>query len=120
MAGMRVLIAYEERHRVYGGALENLLRTQRPHVSVKNVPPDEIEDQLERFDPHLVLCSGSNTVDTGGRGAWIELSPEPDKTSRFCLGGRYTEASNPRLDALLEVVDEAEESVRSGADLGGC
>ena len=117
---MRVLVAYEERHHIYGDAVEDLLQRCRPHISVMNVPLEELSDQLERFAPHLVVCSECNTVSPGGLAGWIELSPEPAEMSRFCVGGRHTQASNPRLAELLEVVDEAEELVRSGADLGGC
>lgn len=39
----------------------------------------------------------------------------------FCLDGEHSEASNPRLAELLEVVDEAEELVQTGrGDLAGC
>jgi hypothetical protein len=39
----------------------------------------------------------------------------------FRLDGEHSEASNPRLGDLLEVVDETEELVQTGrADLAGC
>jgi hypothetical protein len=39
----------------------------------------------------------------------------------FCLDGQHSEASNPRLAELLEVVDKAEELVQTGrGDLAGC
>jgi hypothetical protein len=118
---MRVLIAYEERHHLYSDAVEDLLRRRRPHISVINVPLEGLADQLERFAPHLVVCSESNTVDPSGMAAWIELSPEPAKPSKFCLDGEHSEASNPRLGELLEVVDEAKELIQMGkADLAGC
>ena len=118
---MRVLIAYEERYHIYGDAVEDALRHRRPRVSVMRVPLEDLEDQLERFVPHLVVCSRPNTVDRGGVGAWIELSPEPAEPSRFCIGGEQSEAVNPQLVGLLKVVDEVEELVRTGsADLGGC
>ena len=66
MAEMRILIAYEERHNLYSDAVEDPLRRCRPHISVTYVPLEELEDQLERFVPHLVMCSESNTVSPGG------------------------------------------------------
>jgi hypothetical protein len=66
------------------------------------------------------VCSESNTANPGGIAAWIELSPEPDDLSRFCVDGQHSEASNPRLAELLEVVDEAEELVQKGANPMGC
>jgi len=118
---MRVLIAYEERYHIYSDAVEDLLRRCRPHISVMNVPLEELKAQLERFEPHLVVSSESNMVDPGGIAAWIELSPEPAELSKFCVGGQHSEASNPRLAGLLRVVDEAEELVQAGrAGLAGC
>jgi hypothetical protein len=117
---MRVLIAYEERHHLYSDAIEDLLRRRRPHISVRNVPLEELNDQLGRFVPHLVVCSEWNTVDPGDLAAWIELSPEPDELSKFCVDGQHSEASNPSLGELLEVVDEAEELVQKEADPVGC
>lgn len=121
MVEMRILIAYEERHHIYSDAVEQLLRRCRPHISVLNVPLNELKDQLKHFDPCLVVCSESNTVDPGGIAAWIELSPEPAAPSKFCLDGEHSEASNPRLAELLTVVDEVEELVQTGrAGLAGC
>jgi hypothetical protein len=120
MVEMRVLIAYEERYHVYSDAVEDLLRRCRPHISVMNVPLEELEDQLKRFDPHLVVSSESNTVDPGGLAAWIELSPEPAEPSKFCVGGQHSKASNPSLAELLVVVDEAKELARRGAKHAGC
>ena len=120
MVEMRVLIAYEECHHIYSDAVEDLLRRCRPYILVMNVPLEELEDQLERFVPHLVVCSESNTVAFGGVAAWIELSPEPTAPSKFCVGGQHSEAINPRLAELLVVVDEAEKLVRRGTKLAGC
>jgi hypothetical protein len=118
---MRVLIAYEERLHIYGVAIEDALRRCRPDISVMNVPLEDLKDQLERFAPHLVVCSGSNTIDPGGVAAWIELSPEPTEPSKFCINGEHSEASDPELDELLEAVDAAEELIRTGRDdLAGC
>jgi hypothetical protein len=117
---MRVLIAYEERHHLYSDAIEDFLRRRRPHISVLNVPLEGLADQLERFVPHLVVSSESNTANPGSIAAWIEFSPEPDELSKFCVDGQHSEASNPRLPELLEVVDETEELVQKGADPAGC
>jgi hypothetical protein len=88
---------------------------------VINVPLEGLADPLERFDPHLVVSSESNWVAPCSMAAWIELSAEPAEPSKFCLDGEHSEASNPSLGELLEVVDEAEELVQMGrADLAGC
>ncbi len=110
----------EEPHYIYSEAVKEILRRRRPHISVMNVPLKALKDHLERFVPHLVVSSESNTVDHDGTAAWIKISPEPAELSKFCLDGQHSEVSNPRLVELLEVVDEAEELVQKGANPTGC
>jgi len=80
----------------------------------------EIDEQLESLGPNLVVSSGPNTVDPGGRTAWYRLSPGPDEPSEACLGGRRSRRHNPPLEVLLSFIDDVEALVRSGRDVGGC
>ena len=111
---MRVLISYEERYRAYGDVLERAIGGLRPEVDVASCRLAEIGVQVESFDPHLVVSSGQNTVDPGGRAAWYRLSPEPEEPSEACLGGRRWQRLDPTLDELLLFIDEAEGLVGSG------
>ena len=120
MGEPRVLIAYEESHRSYGETMMAAIRGLRPGVEVAVVQVRELEAELGRFDPHLVVCNRPNTVDPGGRAAWARLSDEPDEPSEFCLGGRRRGLENPGFEELLAFVDETEELVRSGRDPMGC
>ncbi len=117
---MRVLIAYEESHRVYGDALERAIVGLRPRVQVRTSSLRELRVEVIGFDPHLVVSSRPNTVDPGGRAAWYTLSHEPDDRSEMCVGGRRSESENPGLEELLAVIDEAEDLVGSGRAVGGC
>jgi hypothetical protein len=117
---MRVLIGYEGTHRSYGETAAGAIRWLRPGVDVSLVHAEEIGAEVDRLDPHLVVCNRPNTVDPGGRTAWARLSDEPDVPSEFCIGGRRRRLENPGFKELLEIVDEAEELVHSGAKLGGC
>jgi hypothetical protein len=118
---MRILISYEDDYRVYADALERALRGLRPDAEVASCRLAEIGEQLEGFDPHLVVSSRPNTVDPGGRVAWYTLSPEPDGPSEACLGGRRSRRlNNPPLEELLSFIEEAEALIRSGRELGGC
>jgi hypothetical protein len=75
---------------------------------------------VERLDPHLVISNHLNTVDRGGRVAWLRLSHEPDEESDICLNGENSGLVNPGLEELLRIMDETEELVCTGSDLGGC
>jgi len=117
---MRILISYEQSYRGYTDALERVTRVLRPEAEVASCRLAEIGEQLESFDPHLVVSSGPNTVDPGGRAAWYRLSPEPDEPSEACLGGRRWRMLNPPLEEQLSFIDEVEAFVGSGRELGGC
>jgi hypothetical protein len=117
---MRILISYEDHYHVYSEVLESALRGLRPGAEVAACRLGVISEQVEIFDPHLVVSSRPNTVDPGGRAAWYELSPEPSEPSETCLQGMRSQKPNPRLEELLSFVDEVDALVRSGRELGGC
>jgi hypothetical protein len=105
---MRVLLAFDQEYRVYIDAIAAAIRTFRSHVEVATTNTDELEAQVERLGPQLVICSSpipSNPVDPQLI-ASIELSPDPNQPSRFRLGERHWESTNPTLGETLSVVDE--------------
>ena len=69
----------------------------RPRAEVVAAGLGRLEEKVTHFDPHLVTCSRPNTVDLGGRPAWIELPPDPDKLAEICVDGQHSEATNPAL-----------------------
>ena len=111
---MRILICYEERYRAYSDVLERAIGGLRPEVDVASCSLAEIGEQVESFDLHLVVSSGKNSVDPGGRAAWYRLSPEPGEPSEAYLSGRRSHRANPPLDEVLSFIDEAEALVGSG------
>ena len=83
------------------------IREFRPEVEVAVVDGEGLEEEAERFDPQLVITSPpvpESLVDD--RLARIELSPEPDQPSKFRVGERQWETTNPTLGEILPVVDE--------------
>ena len=117
---MRVLIAYEDSHRVYSDAMRHAIGALRPGAEVAACGVAELGAGLEGFDPDLVVSSRPNAVDPGGRTAWYRISPEPGEPSEVCVGGRRREVENPGMEELLSVLDETEESVRTGRGSRGC
>src|SRR5215217_8400712 len=117
---MRILISYEQSYHVYSDALQRAIRGLRPDADVAACQLAEIGEQVESFDPNLVVSSRPNTVDPGGRAAWYRLSPEPDEPSEACLGERYWRRPNPLLEELLSFIDEVEEFVARERESGGC
>ena len=52
--------------------------------------------------------------------AWVELSVDPTRPSKICVGGRYSESTNPTLEVLLAVIDEVEELIQTNNHLRRC
>ncbi len=100
--------------------MANAVRMHRPRVEVVAAGLGGLGEEVTRFDPHLVICSRPNTVDLGGRPAWIELPPDPDKRTEICVDGRHSETFNPALEDLLSVLDETERLTRTQHKLGDC
>ena len=117
---VRVLIAYEDSQSVYAEAMRHAIRGLRPDAEVASCGVAELRAGVEGLDPDLVVSSRPNTVQPGRRRAWYRISPEPGEPSEVCVGGRRRGLKNPGMEELLAVVDEAQELVRIGHDLGGC
>ena len=117
---MGILISYEESYLLHSDTLHRALAGLRPEAEVAACRLSVLGEQVKSFNPHLVVSSRKNSVDPGGRAAWYRLSPEPDKPSEACLGGRRWQRLNPTLEELLSFLDEVKALVRSGGKLGGC
>ena len=116
----RVLIAFEDEYRTYREFIANAICTRRPHVKVAVGRLGLLGGEIERFDPHLVICSQPNTVDPNSRPAWVELPLDPDQITGICLNGEYSESTNPTLEEILRVVDETERLLRTEPDPRNC
>ena len=117
---MRILVSFEPGYLAYQSAIAASIRILRPRAEVQATTPDALGEKVERFDPDLVICSRPNTVDPGGRIAWVELSLESTRPSKVCVGGRYSESINPTVEMLLAVIDETERLIRTHGDLERC
>ena len=86
-----------------------VLRVLRPGAEVESTAIEALEEELERFDPQVVICGGHEDVEADdGRPAWIELSLDPTQPTKISVGGRYLERINPSVSELLEIVGEFE------------
>ena len=78
----------------------------RPGAEVTTAGLDRLEGELARLDPEVVVCSGP--AGSGVRLVWVELPLDPTRPTKISLGGRRSETTNPTLETLLAVIDEAE------------
>ena len=105
---IRVLVALEEDYRVYRETIAVALRILRPDIEVETAPLEALEEELERFDAQVVICSGHEEVESDGILAWIELSLGHMEPTKIRVGERFIEQTNPTLRELLELIEESE------------
>jgi hypothetical protein len=118
---MRILVVFEDEYRAYRGVIAAAIRILRPRAEVETAGLDALGEEIERFDPQLVICTRPNAVAPDDRPAWVELALEPTRPARVYVGGHYSESTKPTLEVLLRIVDEVEERVaRTECDLRGC
>ena len=111
---MRVLVSLEREYRVYMEAIAAAIREFRPDVEVAVADGRSLEAEVERLDPQLVITGPpvpENPVDE--QLARIELSPDTAEPSKFRVGERRWESTNPTLGEILPVVDETKRLLRT-------
>ncbi|MDQ3965043.1 MAG: hypothetical protein M3246_01105 [Actinomycetota bacterium] len=114
---MRVLLSFEEEYRTYMEAMAAAIREFRSDAEVVDAEIGELEAEVERFDPQLTITSPrvpENPLDD--RLSRIYLSPEPKQPSRFQVGERRWESTNPTLGEILSVIDETKRLLRTSRE----
>jgi hypothetical protein len=104
---MRILVANEPRsyREVIGAALQAL----KPNVEVLTIGPEQLDREVERSVPDLVLCSRLTPTVEDEVPAWVELYPNGEPLVAMSIDGlRMTAIDDIGLDNLLWIVDRAE------------
>jgi hypothetical protein len=117
---VRVLVAIEDDYRIYREVIAAGICVLRPRTEVETAPMRELEEQIERFDPQLVICSRPNTLASRRCAGWVELPLDPTRPTKICVAGRYSKRINPAIDVLIAVIDEVEQLLLTNDDFEGC
>jgi hypothetical protein len=104
---VRVLIAIEDRHRVYREAIGEFLRATRPRLEVRLASPRGLHGELRRFGPQIVVHAGPPVPIPDLLPCWVELSLDPSVATVFRTGRVRREVLNPSIEHLMAVIDEA-------------
>jgi hypothetical protein len=107
MPGMKgikhVLVANELAS--YRESIAAVLRASAPCVEVFEAVSADLNREVLRLRPELVICSRVNSLVESRVPNWIELHPECKPFSTFCLGGERSVREQVHLSDLLSVVD---------------
>jgi hypothetical protein len=106
---IRILVALEDDFRAYRDTISACLHVLRPQAATKSVGLEALEEEIERFEPQVVICSSwHKAVGFYGWLAWIQLSLDPTSSTKLCVRGRCFERTDLTVEELVEVIDEVE------------
>ena len=112
---MRILVAVKPR--MYREVLALLLHRNRPEAEVLISPPEALDEEVRRFNPHLVVCSEGAVPDIPpGVLCRVEIMVSDGLDARIGLDGQVAESKDLSIEDLLAVVDEAEKMTPKEAD----
>jgi len=122
---MRVLVAFEDVRSSYSRVIARAIRELRAGLDVRSIVLQELERELVRFDPHVVVCSRANGTHPSTRGAWVQIPSDDgleddERLARICLDGEHWRTDGPPLSELLEVLDETHARLREGTLTEAC
>jgi len=116
---MRVLVAFEGVRSVYSRTIIRAISELRSGLDVRSSGLERLKEELESFDPHVVVSSRPNGEHPGLRGAWVHIPTDDgledgERLARICLDGEKWRTDGPPLSELLAVLDETQKRLREG------
>ncbi|MDQ3045421.1 MAG: hypothetical protein M3R06_09790 [Chloroflexota bacterium] len=105
MEKVRVVVANEPR--AYREAIGTVMRELRPDVEVVTVEPGDLDDEVFRCPPLLVVCSRLTDAVLAYCKSWIALYPNGESHAEISIGGRFITLADVAFDALMSLLDEA-------------
>jgi hypothetical protein len=93
-------------YRSYRETIAVCIQIKRPDAEVETAGLEILEEKLEQFAPHVVICSNEMVIDSNDELARIELSVDLNMPARIRVNGNWRTMTNPTLDQLLALMDE--------------
>ena len=109
---MRVLISIAPRS--YRQVVALTLRRYRPRLEVRLAAPEDLDPEVGRFEPHLVVCNAATALVQANVPSWVQILFEDGLDAIVSVGGQTSEVHDISTDDLLGAVDETEKMVSQG------
>ncbi len=109
----RVVVASELQS--YRQALAAAFRELRPGVEVFEVEEDDLDREVERLGPDLVVCSRLTSRIEDRAPSWVELYPNHGAHSVVSVLGERSTIREIQLSDLLSIIDRAERPPLNGS-----
>lgn len=105
MEKMRVLVANELC--TYREAIAEIFQELRPHVEIHCIEPDDLDREIARLRPHMVLCSRLTDA-VQSLLAWILLYPDGENRAVISTAGELVTVVDIEFGHLLSNLDKTE------------
>jgi hypothetical protein len=109
----RVLLANEPRS--YRQAITGALQALRPDVEFEEVEPENLDAEVGRRDPQLVICSVATPAVQAAVSSWIELYTDHGSISSVSIHLEKSKVDGMEIPDLLQIVDRALAAVPADA-----
>jgi hypothetical protein len=110
---VRILVTIAPR--MYREAIAGYLLQHRPGYEVRSSPPQNVEEEVILFAPHLLVHGDPDGLDPEvlrGVPCWIEVLYSDSMDARISVDGRVEETLDISTDVLLRVADESAAGIR--------
>ncbi len=91
----------------YRESIAAVLRFSFPDLEVYEASPADLNREVLRVRPGLVICSRATSLVRERVPNWVELHPECDPLSTFCLDGKRIVRERVDLSDLISIVDRS-------------
>jgi hypothetical protein len=95
---------------MYRYAIAFSLAQSRPDFEVRIAAPEDAEEEVRGFGPHLLVRNDTDGLDPGvlaGVPCWVEVLYSDNMDAKISVDGRIEEAEDMSTEGLLWVADEA-------------
>ena len=106
---MRMLIAITSA--MYQQILTLFVKERRPSIEVETTDLANLNPEVERFGPDLVICHETSTEVRKRVFAWIEIRYTTGLDAIVSLKGKETRIGDIDIEDLLAALDETEKLV---------
>jgi hypothetical protein len=98
----------------YREAVALSLTKHRPHLETRIVPPEDLDQEAESFEPHLVVCNEVTQTVRENVPSWVQILLEDGLDAVVSVNGQSLEVHDISTEDLLGALDETEEMVSRG------
>lgn len=105
---VKILVANSPR--MYRESLAFSILRHRPDFEVLIVSPEDLDGQVARFGPHVLVRDddGVETNAPDGVILWVGIMIDDHLNARIAVDGKISERHDVSLEELLEALDEVE------------